>query len=78
MNPQGPKMIFVQVFSDQGLDLTTFKSWGTETANYANFVCFSTVFKHFASETYKTQFWDNFSIMMHFWVFLGVLAAQIR
>ena len=23
---EGPKMIFVQVFSDQGLDLTTFKS----------------------------------------------------
>ena len=50
----------------QGLVLSIFKSWGTETANYANFVRFSSGFKHFASETYKAQFWDNFSILMHF------------
>jgi hypothetical protein len=42
--------------SAQGLFLPNFESWGTETANFANFVRFSFVFDHFASKTYKTQF----------------------
>jgi hypothetical protein len=40
----------------QGLFLPNFESWGTETADFANFVHFSSVFTHFASKTYKTQF----------------------
>ena len=56
---------FSSKINSQGLDLTSFESWETETANYANFVRFSSVFKHFASETYKTQSWDIFSILMH-------------
>ena len=52
--------------SAQGLFLLIFESWGTETANYANFIRFSSVFTHFASKTYKTQFWNIFSILMHF------------
>ena len=52
--------------SAQGLFLPIFKSWGTETANYANFVLFSLVFTQFAFKTYKTQFWNIFSILMHF------------
>ena len=53
---QGPKMIFEQVLSDQGLVLPIYETWGTETANYANFVRFSSVFACFAFETYKTHF----------------------
>ena len=52
--------------SAQGLFLTTFETWGTETANYANLAHFSSDFKHFAYETYKMQFWNIFSILMHF------------
>ena len=62
----------------QGLVLSICESWGTKTANNANFVCFSLVFKHFASGTYKTQPWDIFSILMHFLVFLFVFAVQLR
>jgi hypothetical protein len=69
---------FSSKINAHGLDLTSFESWGTETANYANFVHFSSVFKHFASETYKTQSWDIFSILMHIWVFLNVLVVQMR
>jgi hypothetical protein len=57
---------FSSKINAQGLILSSFKSWGTEIANYANFVRFSSVFNHFASETYKTQSWDIFSILMHF------------
>ena len=60
----------------QGPVLSILDSWGTETAIYANFVHFSLVFKHFASETNKTQLWDIFSILMHIWVFLFVFAVQ--
>ena len=52
---QGPFMIFLQVLSDQGLVLPIYETWGTETANYANFVCFSFVFAYFVFETYKTH-----------------------
>ena len=45
----------------QGLVLSKLDSWGTETANYANFVRFSSVFAHFASKTYKTQSWNIFT-----------------
>ena len=48
-------MIKLHIFEFQGLFLPNFETWGTETANYANFVSFSTVFIHFASKTYKTQ-----------------------
>ena len=47
---------FTFKISAQGLFLTIFESWGTETAKFANFVRFSFVFTHFASKTYKTQF----------------------
>ena len=53
--------------------MTSFESWGTETANYANFVRFSSVFNHFAPEIHKTQSRDIFCILMHFLVFLNIL-----
>ena len=57
----------------QGLILSNFESWGTETANYANFVRFSFVFTHFASETYKTQslrYFQYFDAFLSvFWMF---------
>ena len=73
-----PWVDFSFVLNFQGLVLPNFETWGTETANCANFVRFSFVFKHFASKTYKTHFWDNLCILMRFWVFLDVLAVQIR
>ena len=76
-------MIFKRSFGDfsyktitQGLVLPICESWGTETANSENFVCFSLVFKHFASGTYKTQPWDISSILMHIWVFLFVFCSS--
>ena len=72
---QGPKMIFVQVLSYQGLKMTTFETWGTKTANYANFICFSSDFGIFASNTHKTLICDIFIILMHCWVFLGVFGS---
>ena len=53
---KGNFVIIFHILNDQGLDLTFYKSWGTETANFANFVRFSYVFTLFASKTYKTQF----------------------
>ena len=53
----------------QGLILSSFESWGTETANYANFVRFSSVFNYFASETYKTR---SLGYFLYFYAFLGV------
>ena len=53
---QGPFMTFVQDLIHQGLVLQIYETWGTETANYANFVRFSSVFDYFAFETYKTHF----------------------
>ena len=73
-----PWVDFSFILKPQGLVLSIFETWGTETATYANFVCFSFVFKHFASKTHKTQFWNIFSILMHYWMFLYVLAVQIR
>jgi hypothetical protein len=61
----------------QGLNLTSFESWGTETANCANFVRFSSVFNHFASKTYKTQ---SLGYFQYFDAFLSVFkcfAVQI-
>ena len=63
--------------SAQGLFLPIFKCWGTETANYANFVRVSTVFTHFASKTYKTQ---SLGYFQYFDAFLSVFkcfAVQI-
>jgi hypothetical protein len=57
---------FSSFWNNQGLDLTTFESWGTETANIANFVRFSFVFAYFAFETCKTLFWDIFTILIHY------------
>ena len=52
--------------SAQGLFLPIFESWGTKTANYANFMCFSSVFGIFAFETCKTLSWDIFTILIHY------------
>ena len=51
-----PWVDFSFVLKLQGLVLPNFETWGTETANCANFVRFSFVFKNFASKTYKTHF----------------------
>jgi hypothetical protein len=53
---KGPLVIIFHILNDQGLVLTFYESWETETANFANFVRFSSVFTLFASKTYKTQF----------------------
>lgn len=53
---KGPLVIFSFQINAQGLFLPIFESWGTETASFANFVRFSSVFAHFAFITYKTRF----------------------
>ena len=63
---KGPLVTFLMRLCAQGLFLTILETWGTETASYANFAHFSSDFEHFASETYKMQFWNIFSILMHF------------
>ena len=50
----------------QGLVLSILDSWGTETANIANFVRFSSVFDYFAFETCKTLSWDIFIILIQY------------
>ena len=70
-------MIKLHIFEFQGLFLPIFESWGTETANYANFARFSFVFEHFAFETHKTRSLDIFIILMHFCVFSDVLRFRI-
>ena len=49
------KVDFLFILNLQGLVLPIYETWGTETANYANFVRFSSVFAYFAFETYKTH-----------------------
>jgi hypothetical protein len=56
MISKGPLVIIFYILNIQGLVLSFYESWGTETANFANFIRFSSVFAHFASKTYKTQF----------------------
>jgi hypothetical protein len=53
---KGPLVIIFHILNVQGLVLIFYESWGTETANFENFVRFSSVFTHFASKAYKTQF----------------------
>ena len=47
--------LFFFILNFQGLVLPNFETWGTETANCANFVSFSFVFKNFASKNQIQQ-----------------------
>ena len=62
----------------QGLKLTIFETWGTETAKIANFVRFSHIFKRFASKTYKTQSWNIFTYFDAFLSVFVCFAVYIR
>ena len=61
----------------KGLVLPKFESWGTETANYVNFISFPFIFTLFTSETHKTKSWDIFDILMQKRVFLFIFAVYI-
>ena len=73
MISKGPLVIIFHILNYQGLILTFYESWGTETANSANFAHFSFVFEHFAFKTHKTRSLDIFIILMCFSVFSDVL-----
>jgi hypothetical protein len=60
-----------------GLNVISFETWGTETANFANFDRFSFVFTHFAFKTYKTQSLGYFQYFDAFFIVFKCFAAQI-
>ena len=62
----------------QGLVLSKLDSWGTKTANYANFGHFSHVFKRFASKTHKTQSWNIFTYFDTYLSVFVCFAVYIR
>ena len=63
---KGPLVTLLLKLCAQVLFLTTFETWGTETANYANLIRFSPDFDIFAFKTYKTLVCDIFIILMRF------------
>ena len=63
-------MIKLHIFEFQGLVLPIFESSGTETANYATLFIFHLFSVLLPLRLIKTHSNDNFSILMHFEVFL--------